>query len=74
MQKTETNIPLSNGFNIKITVNLINDLLDIPYNINIKLVSLYFTNVLTRMYAKVQDIITMMCDKNKPQKCSAKKF
>jgi UDP-galactopyranose mutase len=59
------NIPLPNVFNIKRTVNLLNDLLNIPYNIKTKLVSFYFTDVYTSIPTKeVLDIITLMLDKN----------
>jgi len=46
-------------------VNLINDLLNIPYNINKNLVSFNFNNVYTSIPTKeVLDIIQLMCDKN----------
>ena len=58
-------IPLPNNFNVKNTIQLINELMDIPYENNIKLASFDITNMYTNIPTnELPNIILNLCNNN----------
>jgi len=63
--KLQIYLPLSNAFNVKNSVQLIDDLLNIPFDPNLQFVSFDITNMFSNVPTEdLINIINSMCDKH----------